>query len=208
MTDEELGRIRSDLSVMRQAMGLHLSFGQGMLTFGLLLTLAAVGAAAFSWLVEDDWLQLVPFTAIMVLVPVGLYLRSSRTPGLSPEIIMQVIMSISTYAVVWVAGFSYAIAKFAGPAIGSRRTAFMYTTGLGLLLAFTLILVLTALKSRERYYCFGLAVSTLLAGMLFPLLGWPYSYSLAHCFMAVGYLTAVAIQWAQLREAVANHAAN
>ena len=34
------------------------------------------------------------------------------------------------------------------------------------------------------------------------------SYALANCFMAIGYLTGVAIQWVQLREAVANHAAD
>ena len=64
------------------------------------------------------------------------------------------------------------------------------------------------LRSRERYYCLGLAVSTLLAGMLLPIIDPHYSYPLANCFMAVGYLTGVAIQWVQLREAVSNHAAD
>ena len=73
---------------------------------------------------------------------------------------------------------------------------------------FSLILVLNSLKSRERYYCLGLAVSLLLTGLLIPILDQHYSYPLAHCFMAVGYLTSVAIQWVQLRDGVANHAAD
>ena len=78
----------------------------------------------------------------------------------------------------------------------------------GLLLAFSLILIRMALRSRERYCCLGLVVSTLLAGMLLPVFDQHYSYALANCFMAVGYLTGVAIQWVQLREAVPNHAAD
>jgi hypothetical protein len=44
--------------------------------------------------------------------------------------------------------------------------------------------------------------------MLLPVFDQHYSYALANCFMAVGYLKGVAIQWVQLREAVANHAAD
>ena len=90
----------------------------------------------------------------------------------------------------------------------AARTAGLYATSIGILLVFTLMLVSSALKNRERYYCLGLAVSTLLAGMLLPIIDQHYSYPLAHCFMAVGYLTGVAIQWGQLREAPSNHAAD
>jgi hypothetical protein len=54
----------------------------------------------------------------------------------------------------------------------------------------------------------GLAISTLLAGMLLPIIDPHYSYPLAHCFMAVGYLTGVAIQWVQLRGGLASDAAD
>ena len=48
----------------------------------------------------------------------------------------------------------------------------------------------------------------LLAGMLLPILDQHYTYPLAHVFMAIGFLTSVAIQWVQLREAAAHHAAH
>jgi hypothetical protein len=208
MSEDVLGRIRGDLAVMQRAMGLHLSFGKGMLVFGILLTLAAVGAAVVSLVVENDWLQVVPLAAIMVLVPVGLFLRSRRTTNLSHEIILQVLVSVTIYAVVWIAACGYTLATFLGTTIGPARTAGLYATSIGILLVFTLMLVSSALRNRERYYALGLAISTLLAGMLLPIIDPHYSYPLAHCFMAVGYLTGVAIQWVQLREAVSNHAAD
>jgi hypothetical protein len=208
MSDDALGRIRGDLAVMQKAMALRLPFGKGMLCFGLLSTATAAGAAVGSLLVEADRIQVTMFAAIMVLVLIGLFLRTHRTPCLSPEITMQVILSISIYAVVWVAGSGYAMAMLAGPSLGSARTAGLYASSLGLLLPFSLMLVATALKSRERHYCLGLALSPALAGMLLPLFAPHYSYALAHGLMAVGYLTGVAIQWAQLRGAVTNHAAD
>jgi hypothetical protein len=208
MSEDVLGRLRGDLAVMQRAMGLHLSFGKGMLVFGSLLTLAAVGAAIVSLLVENDWHQLTPLAAIMVVGYVGLFLRSRCTANLSPEITMQVVLSVTIYAVVWIAACGYTLATFLGPTVGAARTALLHATSIGTLVAFTLILVRSALRSRERYYCLGLAISTLLAGMLLPILDRHYSYPLAHGFMAVGYLTGVAIQWVQMREAVANHAAD
>ena len=208
MSDDELGRIRGDLAVIQRAMGLHLPFGRGMLAFGILLTVASVVAAVVSLLVEDERLQAVPFAAIMLLGPVGLFLRSRRNPDPGPEITTQVMLSISIYAVVWVAGCGYAMAMFAGPSLGAARAAGLYAVSVGLLLGFTLILVRTAVRSRERHYCLGLADSTLLAGMLLPILDRHYSYPLAHGLMAVGYLTGLAIQWSQLREASASHAAD
>jgi hypothetical protein len=208
MSGSELGRIKGDLAVMQRAMGLHTPFGKGMLVFGILLAVAAVGAAAVSLLVETAWLQLAPLAAIMVIVPVGLYLRSRRSTSLSPEITVQVVLSVGIYGIVWVAACGYALATFLGPSMGAARTAVFYAVSVGLLLANSLILVRMALRSRERYYCLGLAVSTVLAGMLLPVFDRHYSYALAHCFMAVGYLTAVVIQSAQLREAVATHAAD
>ena len=97
MSDDELGRIRGDLAVIQRAMGLHLSFGRGMLAFGILLTVASVVAAVVSLLVEDDRLQAVPFSAIMLLGPVGLFLRSRRNPDPGPEFTTQVMLSISGY---------------------------------------------------------------------------------------------------------------
>jgi carbon starvation protein CstA len=208
MSEDVLGRIRGDLAVVRRAMGLHLSFGKGMLVFGILLSLAAVSAALVSLLVENDWRQITPLAAIMVLVPVGLFLRSRRNTNLSHDINLQVLVSVTIYAVVWIAACGYTLAAFLGTTIGAARTAGLYATSIGILLAFTLMLVRSALRSRERYYCLGLAISTLLAGMLLPIIDQHYSYPLAHCIMAVGYLTGVAIQGVQLREAVANHAAD
>lgn len=208
MSEDVIGRINGDLGIIQRAMGLHLSFGKGMLGFGILLALAAVGAAVLSLLVENDWLQVMPFAAIMVLVPVGLFLRFQRTPNVSHEINLQVLVSVVIYAVVWIAACGYTLATFLGDAIGAARTTALYATSIGILLVFTVMLVRSALRSRERHYCLGLAISTLLAGMLLPVVNPHYSYPIAHCLMAVGYLTGVAIQWVQLRDGVANHAAN
>ena len=109
---------------------------------------------------------------------------------------------------MWVAACGYMMATIVGPIMGIERSALLYAISVSILMAFTLILVRAALKSREQYYCLGLALSTLLAGMLLPLLGQHYSYSLAHGFMAVGYLTGFAIQWVQLRKVAADHAAD
>ena len=166
MSDDELGRLKGDLAVMRSAMGLHVPFGRGVLAVGISLTATAALAAVVSLLVERDSLQQALPTAVIVAGLIGLFLRSRRTPGLDPEVVNQVAVSICIYGV---------------------RSAF---------------------RSRQRHYCLGLAVSTLLAGMLLPVLDWHYSYPLAHGLMAVGYLAGVAIQAAQLREAVASHAAD
>lgn len=208
MSEDALGRIKGDLSVIQRAMGLHLSFGKGMLGFGVLLALAAVGAAVVSLLMENDGLQVVPLAAIMVLVPVGLFLRFRRNTNVSHEINLQVLVSVVIYAVVWIAACAYTLAAFMSNTIGATRTAALRATGIGILLVFTLMLVRSAMRSRERHYCLGLAISTLLAGMLLPVINPHYSYPVAHCLMAVGYLTGVAIQWAQLRDGVASHAAD
>jgi len=168
MSEDQLGRIKDDLAVMQRAMGLHLSFGKEMLVFGLLLTVVAVGAAVVSVLAENNWLPLAPLAAIMVLGPVVLFLRSRRTANLSPEITKQVVLSVFIYVVVWGAANGYAVATFLGPSMGAARTVVVYAVNIGLLFAFSLILVRMALRSRERYYCLGLVVSTLLAGMLLP----------------------------------------
>jgi hypothetical protein len=208
MSEDVIGRINGDLGVIRRAMGLHLSFDKGMLWFGVLLALAALGAAVVSLLTENDWLQVVPLAAIMVLVPVGLFLRVQRTPNISHEINLQVLVSVVIYAVVWIAACGYAFATSLGNTIGATRTTALYATSIAILIVFTLMLVHSALRSRERYYCLGLAISTLLAGMVLPVINPDYSYPIAHCLMAVGFLTSVAIQWIQLRDGMANHAAD
>src|ERR1700691_4029088 len=150
MSESDLGRIKEDLTVMQRAMGLHLSFGKGMLGFGILLTFAAVGSAVVSLLVENGWLQVVPLAAIMILVPVGLFLRSRRTTNVSHEINLQVLVSVTIYAVVWIAACGYTLASFPGTTIGAARTAGLYATSIGILLVFTLMLVSSALRNRER----------------------------------------------------------
>jgi hypothetical protein len=206
MSQNALSRIKGDLAVIQRAMALHLPFDKGMLCFGTVLTLAAVCAAFVSLLVENDWLQVVPLAAILVLVPVGLFLRFRHTTNVSHEINMQVLVSIVIYAVVWIAACGYTLATFLGNTIGATRTVALYATSV--LLVFTLMLVRSALRSKEQYYCLGLAISTLLAGMLLPVINPRYSYPIAHCLMAVGYLTGVAIQWVQLRDGAPNHAAD
>jgi hypothetical protein len=141
MAEDQLGRLQDDLAVIQRAMGLHLSFGKGMLVFGTLLAAAAFGAAVVSLLVENDWLQLVPLAAIMVIGPVVLFLRSRRTTNLSPEITKQVVLSGFIYGVVWGAANGYAVATFLGPSMGAARTVVVYAVNIGLLFAFSLILV-------------------------------------------------------------------
>lgn len=208
MSDDELGRLKGDLAVMRSAMGLHVPFGRGVLAVGVSLTATAALAAIVSLLVERDSVQQALPTAVMVAGLVGLYLRSRRTTGLDPEVVHQVAVSIGIYGVVWVAACGYLIAGVAGPSVGPSRTTALHACSVGLLLIFTYFLVSSAFRSRQRHYCLGLAVSTLLAGMLLPVVDRHYSYPLAHGLMAVGYLAGVAIQAAQLREAAASHAAD
>ncbi len=207
MSEAELGRLKSDLAIMQRAMGLNLPFGQEMLAFGILLSLVALSGAVVSLLGESDWLEVAPFAAIMILGPTGLYLGARRT-ALNPEITVQVVLSGGVYCIVWGAACGYAVAAFLGPTLGTARTSLVYAINVGLLVTFTLVLVRMALQRRERYYCLGLAVSVLLAGMLLPILDQRYNFPLAHGFMAVGYLTGVAIQWGQLKNAVTHHAAD
>jgi hypothetical protein len=208
MSNDELGRLKGDLAVMRSAMALHLPFGRGMVAVGIFLTATATTAAVVSLLVERDSLQQALAAAVMVAGLVGLFLRSRRTPGLDSEVVTQVAVSLSIYGVVWIAACGYMIAGIAGPSLAASRTAQLHACSVGLLLTFSFLLVRSALRSRQQHYCLGLAVSTLLAGMLLPVLDWHYSYPLAHGLMAVGYLAGVAIQSAQLREAVASHASD
>jgi len=204
MSDDELGRLKGDLA----AMGLHVSFGKGVLAVGLFLTATATAAAVVSLLIERDSLQQALPVAVMVAGLVGLFLQSRRDPLLDSEVVTQVTVSISIYGVVWVAACGYLIAGIAGPSLAVPRTAALHACSVGLLLSFSFLLVRSAFGSRQRHYCLGLAVSTLLAGMLLPVLDRHYSYPLAHGLMAVGYLSGVAIQSAQLRETVASHAAD
>lgn len=208
MSDEIFGRIENDLAVMKKAMGLHVAFGKEVLVFGLLMSLAALGSTAFSLLVVDDRLQIIPFVAISVICTIGAYVQSWRSKSVSSETTIQIMLSLVIYVVVSVAEFGYVVIAFAGQSVGILRTTVLYATSIGLLVAFAVILVRTALLNRERYYCLGLAVSPLVAGMLLPILEFRYCYPMAHCVMAIGYLVAVAIQWVQLREMVSSNATN
>ena len=208
MSEDVLVRVKGDLAVIQRAMGLRLSFGKGTLVVGMALSVAALGAGAVSLLVDNDLLQVALLTAIMVLPLFGLFLRSRGSADLTSEVKMQVVLSVTIYAFVWIAACGYTLAAFVGPFIGGTRTALLHATSIGILIVFTLLLVRAALKNRDQYYCLGLAVSTLLAGMLLPILDKHFSYPLAHCFMAIGFLTSIAIQWTQLREAATQHAAN
>lgn len=183
-------------------------FGKGILAFGVIITAMSTAAAVASLLVEGDSLQLAIPALVMVAGVSGLYLRSRRRSDLSPEVVMQVAVSISTYAVVWVAACGYLIAGIAGPSLDSSRTVALHACVIGMLLTFSFLLARSAIKSRQQHYGLGLAVSPVLAGMLLPVLDWHFVYPLVHGLMAVGYLAAVAIQSAQLRQAVSNHASD
>jgi hypothetical protein len=205
MSEDVLGRIERDLAVMQRAIGLQLSFGKGILVFDISLALAAAGASSIGLWLGTDSLQQITFAAVMFFVLVGLFLQSRRT---NHEVNMQVLMSVTVYVIVWISACAYMMAAVVGSNMGIERTALLHLTSVGILIVFTLILVRAALRSREQYYCLGLALSTFLAGMLLPILGLHHIYSLAHGFMAIGYVTCFAIQRAQLRAAVASHAAN
>lgn len=207
MASDEIGRVQDDLAVLRRAMGLQLSFGKGVLFSGILLTAAASVAAVVSLLIENDFQQLSMFAAILVVCVIELFLQSRRMT-ISSEIAMQVVLSVTIYSVVWIAACGYSMASVLGPTSETWRTGLLHATVISLLVAFTILLVRAAVRNRERYYCLGLALSTLLAGMLFPILDHRFSYSLAHSFMAIGFLTVVVIQWVQLREATTSHAAD
>ena len=196
---------------MQRAMGLHLSFGKGMLGFGILLTLAAVGAAVVSLVVENDWLQVVPLAAIVGSssqwgCSCDLGKNRQRQPAKSTSAGSRVRHHLRRRVDCCVRVY---VGNRPRHHHRSARTAGLYASSIGsILLAFTLMLVSSALRSRERYYCLGLAISPFLAGMLLPIIDPHYSFPLAHCFMAAGFFTGAAIQWVQLRDGVANHAAD
>lgn len=207
MSDEQsisigqLGRVQSDLAVMRKAMGLHLYFGSGTLVFTMLLFVAALTAATVSLIFNSSWLHVVPFAVFMTLCLIGLFFQARRFADLSHEIKLQVILSITVYFAVICAACGYELAANCGPSIGAARTVALYVASLSYILTFMFILVFNALKSRERYYCLGLAFSLILAGLLVPIFDPQFSFPLAHCIMAVGYLSVVLIQRFQLWEA-------
>lgn len=214
MSDEKsisnghLERLHSDLAIMRQAMGLHLHFGRGSLIFSMVLFGAAITSVLLSLIFDSNWLHIVPFAIFMTLGLMGLFFQSRRFADLSPEIKLQVILSITVYFVVICAASGYVLAAFCGPSIGTVRTVALYVSSLFCILAFMFILVMNALKTRERYYCFGLAFSLILVGLLVPIFDPRFSFPLAHCIMAVGYLSVVLIQKFQLREASLQNAAD
>jgi hypothetical protein len=109
MSEGELGRVKNDLAVMRQAMGLHLAVGKGTLLFGILLAAMAASAAVASLFIADDRIQTAPVTVILVLVLVGAYWHSRRSIEFSGEIMMQVMVYVAIYAVVWVAACGYSL---------------------------------------------------------------------------------------------------
>ena len=208
MSEAEVDRVRGDLAIMQRAMALRLSFGNEMVVFGILLTAAAGMAAVFSLRSESNWGQLGPFAAIMMLCALWLYHQSRRVENLSHEIKLQVSLSIAIYAALVCAALGYSSAAVLGPTIGAARTVGLYAASVGYVMVFLSILVLNALKSRERYYCLGLAAALLLAGLLIPITDRRFSYFLAHCFMAAGSLTAAMVQGVQLRTAESHHGAD
>jgi hypothetical protein len=208
MSEAEFDRVRGDLAIIQRAMALRLSFGKEMVVFGILLTAAAGMAALVSLWSESDWGQVGPFAAIMMLCVLWLYHQSRRVENLSHEIKLQVSLSITIYAALVGAALGYSSAAVLGPTIGAARTVGLYAASVGYVMVFLSILVLNALKSQERYYCLGLAAALLLAGLLIPIADRRYSFFLAHCFMAVGSLTAAIVQGAQLRTAESHHGAD
>ena len=206
ISDGQLGRIQGDLAIMQRAMGLHLYFGSGILVFSILLSVAALIAAFLSLIFDSSWLQVVPFAVFMVLCLFGLFFQSRRFTDLSHEIKLQVTLSITVYFAVICAACGYVLVAFCGPTIGIARSVALYAASLSYILTFIFILVLNALKTRERYYCFGLAISLILIGLLIPIFDPHFSFPLAHSIMAVGYLAVVVIQRYQLREALSQNA--
>lgn len=206
MSEAQVDRVRGDLAIIQRAMGLRLSFGKEMVVFGILLTAAAGMAAAVSLWSDSNWGQIGPFAAITMLSMLWLYHQSRRVENLSHEIKLQVSLSVTIYAALVGAALGYSLAAVLGPTIGTARTVGLYAVSVGYVVVFLSILVLNALKRRERYYCLGLAAALLLAGLLIPITDHRFTYFLAHCFMAVGALAGVIIQGIQLKMAESHHA--
>ena len=208
MLEAEVDRVRGDLAIMQRAMALRPSFGKEVVVFGFLLAAAAAMAAVVSLWSESNWGQVGPFAAIMILCVLWLYHQFRRVENLSHEIKLQVSLSITTYAALVCAALGYSLAGGMGPTIGAARTVGLYAGSVGYVMAFLTILVLNALKRRERYYCLGLATALLLAGLLIPIADRGVSLFLAHCFMAAGALTGAVVQSVQLRTAESHHDAD
>jgi len=208
MSAGELGRIKGDLTIIQRAMGLRLSFGKEMLLFDLALTAAAAGSSVVGLFVENVWFEVVPFAAFTALCLAGLYVASRRNADLSHEVKLQVGFAVTTYFAVSGAACGYALAAFFGESIGVTRTALLHAASLVYILGFSFVLILNALKFRDRHYCLGLAASLLLTGLVVPVFDPHYIFPLANGCLAIGYSASLAIQWMQLREAGTLHAAD
>ena len=67
MSKAEIDRVKGDLAVIQQAMGLKLTFGWETVAFGAVLCTAAGVAAAVSLSGGNGWTQIGPFAATFVL---------------------------------------------------------------------------------------------------------------------------------------------
>jgi hypothetical protein len=206
MQDGQIERIQDDLAVIRRALAFQTSFGKEMLLVGMLLTLAAAIFSVVSLSTDSPWMQAVPFAACMALCLTGGYIVCQRNPDISHELKLQVVFSIATYFAVICAASGYLIASFCGTSIGTLRTAALYAASLSYIIPFSTVLVVNAIKNRERHYCLGLAIALLLTGLIIPIAEPNYIFALAHGFMAVGFLAGVAIQRYQLRQVNLAHA--
>ena len=143
MSKAEIDRVKGDLAVIQQAMGLKLTFGWETVAFGAVLCTAAGVAAAVSLSGGNGWTQIGPFAATFVLLStIWLYVKARRDQNLSHEFKLQVGLSITVYAVMICAAFGYWSAAVLEPAIGPVRTAGLSGAGVGYVAIFSSILVL------------------------------------------------------------------
>ncbi|MGH7245198.1 MAG: hypothetical protein ACREJD_17430 [Phycisphaerales bacterium] len=201
MSQPEFDRVKGDLAIIQRAMALRVSFGREMVVFGVVLGAGAAIASGISLWSDRDVYQLGAFAAISMLCVVWLYHHSRRVESLGHETKLQVGLSIAVYAAVIGAAAGYWMAAAAGPALGAARTAGLYAAAVGYVVIFLVILLLNALKSRERYYCLGLAAALLLVGLLIPIVDRRFAYPIAHGCMAIGALAAAILQSYQLNQA-------
>lgn len=205
MSDAELSRVKQDLAVMGQAIGLHLPFGREAVAANGTLAVLAGAAAVLSLVLPMGLPQLVPLAAVALAVPVGLYVHSRLKGATAPEVAAQLLWSIGVHGLVWFAACNYVLADLFGQALGLGQHLLGYISTVTILFGFALGLVVKALRRREQACMVGLAVPLMLAGMVMPLLDPGILFPLAHALMALGFGLAAGIQWVQLRRMGAIH---
>ncbi|HVA46901.1 MAG TPA: hypothetical protein VNH11_11090 [Pirellulales bacterium] len=203
MNEANMERVREDLAVMKQAMGLHLPFQRDHVWACLALAVVGIVMAAVTAFtriaavpVTQGSLAHLSYIAFVVvpvlLVIIGLGVVSYRRKALAPLLWREsrTTAVVATVAVpVYLSFLAWAVSRGISPAALTAATLFLAG----------LFCLLRALSEPGRLYVLGWAVSTMLAGACAPLGNYGNAGILAGAWLLVGGLFTAGIMAWQLR---------